>query len=302
MNAETLTTHLPATEEALQGFLAQLLGAEATLEVSEPAETTLDAQTTALTDGLVLSEPAGYAVILDDGIVPRIADALLGQPMEATDEGADDLISEISSQGYGAVRTQLSEAGVQLPEAAFEVSPPEDDAPDLPAKLWGMEFVITVDGEPLPGTAYFERTETDATAAAPASEAATPEPAAPEPNPSAAQSAPAGSTVEVAQAQFADLDRESQRQTAGVSGNFEMLAEVELDVRVELGRRELPLADVLQLTSGSVIELEKLVGEPLSIYANGRFIAEGEAVVIDEKFGVRITNLAPKQQRSKALL
>jgi flagellar motor switch protein FliN/FliY len=81
-----------------------------------------------------------------------------------------------------------------------------------------------------------------------------------------------------------------------------MLAEVELDVRVELGRRKLPLADVLQITSGSVIELEKLVGEPLSIYANGRFIAEGEAVVIDEKFGVRITKLAPKQQRSKALL
>ncbi len=310
MNADTLTTHLSDAEEALQGFFAQLLGAEATVDISAPAETTLDAHTAALTDGLVLSEPAGYAVLLDTALVPLIAEALLGQPMDASEDGAADLVSEISSQGYGAVRTQLSESGIQLPEASFEVTPPEDDAPDLPATLWSLEFVVTVDGDEMPGTAFFERS-----APPPPSDATEPE-SAPEPDATqqqatqqqatqqqaASQAAPTGSTVAVGKAQFSELDPDAQPQTAGVSGNFEMLAEVELDVRVELGRRELPLADVLQLTSGSVIELEKLVGEPLSIYANGRFIAEGEAVVIDEKFGVRITNLAPKQQRSKALL
>jgi len=59
---------------------------------------------------------------------------------------------------------------------------------------------------------------------------------------------------------------------------------------------------VLRLTTGSIIELEKLVGEPLEIYANGRLIAEGEAVVIDEQFGVRITNLVTgNRQREKTL-
>ena len=69
-----------------------------------------------------------------------------------------------------------------------------------------------------------------------------------------------------------------------------------MEITVELGRRKLPLADLLNLTTGSIIELEKLVGEPLEVYANGRLIAEGEAVVIDEQFGVRITNLAARQR------
>ncbi|MDX1530351.1 MAG: FliM/FliN family flagellar motor switch protein, partial [Rhodothermales bacterium] len=53
------------------------------------------------------------------------------------------------------------------------------------------------------------------------------------------------------------------------------------------------------LTTGSVVELEKLVGEPLEIYANGRLIAEGEAVVIDEQFGVRITALAAAERKKR---
>jgi flagellar motor switch protein FliN len=75
-------------------------------------------------------------------------------------------------------------------------------------------------------------------------------------------------------------------------GNLHVLRHVELEVSVELGRRRLPLADVLRLGAGSVVELEKLVGEPLLVYANGRLIAEGEAVVVDEQFGVRILRLA----------
>ncbi len=108
--------------------------------------------------------------------------------------------------------------------------------------------------------------------------------------------------VSVASANFSELGEEKIHGPRAETKNFELLSEVELEVSVELGRRRLPLSDVLQLTNGSVIELEKLVGEPLSLYANGRFVAEGEAVVIDEKFGIRITSLAPKKQRSEALM
>lgn len=79
---------------------------------------------------------------------------------------------------------------------------------------------------------------------------------------------------------------------AGMPSNLMLLAGVELEVSVELGRVQLPLAEVLKLSTGSVVELEKLVGEPLAVYANGRLIAEGEAVVVGDQFGVRIIRLA----------
>ena len=100
----------------------------------------------------------------------------------------------------------------------------------------------------------------------------------------------AAEPVAVSPVAFGDLGSESIGD--GSSADLDLLADVELDVTVELGRRRLPLADVLRLTTGSVVELDKMVGQPLSIYANGRLIAEGEAVVIDDQFGVRVTSLA----------
>jgi len=104
--------------------------------------------------------------------------------------------------------------------------------------------------------------------------------------------------VSVAPLNLPDLGPEA---ISGDGGHpFGLLADVELAVTVELGRRRLPLADILRLTTGSIIELEKLVGEPLDIYANGRLIAEGEAVVIDEQFGIRITSLVTTKTQEKA--
>lgn len=83
----------------------------------------------------------------------------------------------------------------------------------------------------------------------------------------------------------------------GDSRSMDLLRDVEMDVSVELGRIELPLGKVLQLTKGSVIELEKLAGEPVDILVNGHNIAKGEVVVIDEHFGVRISSLVTTRQR-----
>lgn len=83
--------------------------------------------------------------------------------------------------------------------------------------------------------------------------------------------------------------------------NMDLLKDVEMDVSVELGRIELPLGKVLQLSKGSVIELEKLAGEPVDILVNGQKIAHGEVVVIDEHFGVRISNLLTTKQRLASL-
>ncbi len=72
---------------------------------------------------------------------------------------------------------------------------------------------------------------------------------------------------------------------------LEPLGDVPLNVSVELGRSDLILRDLLQLGQGSVIELDKLAGEPLEILINNRIISRGEVVVINEKYGIRLTDI-----------
>ena len=89
--------------------------------------------------------------------------------------------------------------------------------------------------------------------------------------------------------------------TASPSGqpgyNIDLLLGVNLQVAVEIGRTTLPIRDVLSLTPGSIIELDKLAGEKVDVLINGRPIAQGEVVVVDENFGVRITDVVSRQQR-----
>ncbi|MCH8557591.1 MAG: flagellar motor switch protein FliN [Balneolia bacterium] len=87
----------------------------------------------------------------------------------------------------------------------------------------------------------------------------------------------------------------------GSARSMDLLIDVEMDVSVELGRIGLPLGKLLQLSKGSVIELEKLAGEPVDILVNGHIIAKGEVVVIDEHFGVRISSLVTTRQRLSEL-
>lgn len=81
------------------------------------------------------------------------------------------------------------------------------------------------------------------------------------------------------------------------SPRLDMLLDVPLEVGVELGRTRLTIQDLLQLGPGSVIELDKIAGEALDILVNGRLVARGEAVVVNDKFGVRITDIVSPQER-----
>jgi flagellar motor switch protein FliN/FliY len=104
------------------------------------------------------------------------------------------------------------------------------------------------------------------------------------------------------QVEFDEFDGESLFNGENGNGHsMDLLKDVEMDVSVELGKIELPLGKVLQLSKGSVIELEKLAGEPVDILVNGHRIAHGEVVVIDEHFGVRISNLITTRQRLASL-
>ncbi|MCB0719855.1 MAG: flagellar motor switch protein FliN [Bacteroidetes bacterium] len=112
---------------------------------------------------------------------------------------------------------------------------------------------------------------------------------------------PQGGTADAgaARLRIPELDPTASPSSAAHDG-LGLLADVEVDVTVELGRRRLPINELLTLTRGSIIELDKLVGEPLEVYVNNRLIADGEAVVIDEQFGIRISNIIASAQRGIA--
>ena len=82
-------------------------------------------------------------------------------------------------------------------------------------------------------------------------------------------------------------------------GKLDMLMDLSLQVSIELGRTKMIIKDIIELQRGSVIELEKLASEPVDILVNGRKIAEGEVVVIEKHFGIRITNLIESSERLK---
>ncbi|UOE57166.1 flagellar motor switch phosphatase FliY [Bacillus sp. CMF12] len=83
--------------------------------------------------------------------------------------------------------------------------------------------------------------------------------------------------------------------------NLDMLLDIPLQVTVELGRTKRSVKEILELSSGSIIELDKLAGEPVDILVNNRLIAQGEVVVIDENFGVRVTDIISQSDRIKKL-
>src|SRR4051812_27672490 len=78
---------------------------------------------------------------------------------------------------------------------------------------------------------------------------------------------------------------------------IELLLDVPLDVSVELGRARMSIQELLGLSPGSVVELDKVAGEPLDILVNQRLVARGEAVVVNDKFGIRITDIVSPTER-----
>jgi flagellar motor switch protein FliN/FliY len=83
--------------------------------------------------------------------------------------------------------------------------------------------------------------------------------------------------------------------------NLKMILDIPLRVTVELGRTKMPVSELLNLGQGSVIELNKLAGEPMEVLVNDKLIARGEAVVVNEKFGVRLTDIISTRERVEQL-
>jgi flagellar motor switch protein FliN len=100
-------------------------------------------------------------------------------------------------------------------------------------------------------------------------------------------------------AEFASFEQTEVQQTE--TRNLDMLLDIPLQVTVELGRTKRSVKEILELSSGSIIELDKLAGEPVDILVNNKLVAKGEVVVIDENFGVRVTDIISQSDRIKKL-
>lgn len=87
----------------------------------------------------------------------------------------------------------------------------------------------------------------------------------------------------------------------GNDRNLQLILDIPLKLSVELGRTKMPVSELLNLTQGSVIELNKLAGEPMEVMVNDKLIARGEAVVVNEKFGVRLTDVISPAERVEQL-
>lgn len=98
------------------------------------------------------------------------------------------------------------------------------------------------------------------------------------------------STHDVAQVQFPSLEPCA----GGKKIEEDILGNIPVTISVELGRSEMSLKEIYQLTEGSIIELQRIVGEPLDLIVNGQTIAEGEVVAVDNNYGLRLTNIIAK--------
>jgi len=110
--------------------------------------------------------------------------------------------------------------------------------------------------------------------------------------------------MEVQNVEFQNLENTQTERTGDekvVNNRLEILLDVLLPVSIELGRTTMFIKDILELDRGSIIELDKLASEPVDVLVNGKKIAEGEVVVIDKHFGIRITNLVAVDERIKNL-
>ncbi|HSB22114.1 MAG TPA: flagellar motor switch protein FliN [Burkholderiaceae bacterium] len=88
----------------------------------------------------------------------------------------------------------------------------------------------------------------------------------------------------------------------GAAGNdINMILDIPVQLTVELGRTRIPIKHILQLAQGSVVELETLAGEPMDVLVNGYLIAQGEVVVVNDKFGIRLTDIVTPSERMRRL-
>jgi flagellar motor switch protein FliN/FliY len=120
-----------------------------------------------------------------------------------------------------------------------------------------------------------------------------------ESKPEAGGASGAVQTETVAPANFTNFA--STEGITGAGNDLNMILDIPVQLTVELGRTRIPIKHILQLAQGSVVELDALAGEPMDVLVNGFLIAQGEVVVVNDKFGIRLTDIVTPSERMRRL-
>ncbi|OOZ37232.1 flagellar motor switch protein FliN [Solemya velesiana gill symbiont] len=102
-------------------------------------------------------------------------------------------------------------------------------------------------------------------------------------------------------AQFQELHADAAGSVGGAEVNLDAILDVPVTISMEIGRSHITIRNLLQLNQGSVVELDRLAGEPMDVLVNGTLIAQGEVVVVNDKFGIRLTDIISPADRVKRL-
>jgi flagellar motor switch protein FliN len=230
---------------------------------------------------------------------------MMGDGTAAFTSDHKDAVVELFSQIFGAFTTALGEKlGAPVGTDRISASPFDFGSPPAPleaselvvvqgmigeADAWRMHFLVPADLG-----AQFMRTW-GAGADAESGQATETDPfSMAEGEASAGAEAPGDGFIETT------LAGDSVR-GSGSRENIDMLLDVELDVYIELGRANLSIKRILELSPGSIVELDRMAGEPVDLLVNEKVIARGEVVVLDENFGIRIVSLVSAEDRIKSL-
>ena len=98
-----------------------------------------------------------------------------------------------------------------------------------------------------------------------------------------------------------ELKATKEEDDLGISLDSELLKNIPVTISIEVGRTSLKIKDLMMLTQGSIVELDRLAGEPLDLLVNSTLVAQGEVVLVNDRYGMRLTQIVPKSERLKSL-
>lgn len=274
--------------------------------------------------------PGEHLYLLSSDAALAIATPMMGQSDVELDDAAVNALQEAVSQIHGPVSTAIGEAaGATVMTTTPEGRTVDRDNLDLPAGSFiKVDYPVTIDGTQHHIIEIFSRDIVQSVAAAPSQaqpQAAASQGGGPQPQQQQQQGqqqdslsammgggsgggqdpmsgmfgGPAsgtqmGGSPGVQSVQFPNLQGGG---ASGEQGNISLLMDVYMEMTVELGRTRKLIKEILGMGEGTIIELDKLAGEPVDILVNHKLIAKGEVVVIDENFGVRVTEIVSPMER-----
>jgi flagellar motor switch protein FliN len=312
---DTIKEYTQTVSNASQDVLSTLLGEAANTTVGEFSETDSNSVSDEISGDLVVAELNYKGMVQGKSIVIMSEENAMKLAAQMTGGGAGSDFGDLEESAFSeAIQSVFSSANTSMANkfgGEIQLDPPEivtrpANLGDLMPESAERSILLTYNMESgaVNGPIYqiIPRNLLGSIINASSAGPAAPGEGADDRTPIQAKTPP----IMAAPAQFAPVAGQSMDMQAAVApsvdiSNLDLILDISLEVTVELGRTHRKIRDVLELGPGSVIELDRLANEPVDILVNDKLFAKGEVVVIDENFGVRITDILSIEERIEAI-